>query len=92
MAAANTADVVAAVNFACPHNLRVVVKGGGHSYQGTSNSADSLLIWTRHMNKVVVDNAFAAQGSEGKQAPQPAVTVKAGAMWMPVYDAITTTA
>ena len=31
----STADVVAAVNFARRHNLRVAVKGGGHSYQGT---------------------------------------------------------
>ena len=41
-----TADVIAAVNFARENNLRLVVKGGGHSYQGTSNAADSLLIWT----------------------------------------------
>ena len=47
VAAANTADVVAAVNFAREHHLRLVVKGGGHSYQGTSNAADSLLIWTQ---------------------------------------------
>jgi hypothetical protein len=37
VAARTTADVVAAVNFAREHNLRLVVKGGGHSYQGTSN-------------------------------------------------------
>ena len=43
----SAADVVAAVNFARDHKLRVVIKGGGHSYQGTSNAADSLLIWTR---------------------------------------------
>jgi FAD binding domain len=49
VAAQTTADVVAAVNFARKNNLRLVVKGGGHSYQGTSNAADSLLIWTRHM-------------------------------------------
>ena len=36
----STADVVAAVNFARTHNLRLVVKGGGHSYQGTSNAAE----------------------------------------------------
>src|SRR5262249_4941370 len=50
VAAETTNDVVAAVNFARENNLRLVVKGGGHSYQGTSNAADSLLIWTRRMN------------------------------------------
>ena len=43
VAAKTTADVVAAVNFARKNNLRLVVKGGGHSYQGTSNAANSLL-------------------------------------------------
>jgi hypothetical protein len=43
VAAETTRDVVAAVNFARKNNLRLVVKGGGHSYQGTSNAADSLL-------------------------------------------------
>src|SRR5262245_26099798 len=42
VAAKTTADVVAAVNFARDNNLRLVVKGGGHSYLGTSNAADSL--------------------------------------------------
>ena len=73
-------------------HLRLVVKGGGHSYQGTSNSADSLLIWTRAMNSIVLHDAFVAQGCAGKQAPQPAVTVGAGAIWMQVYDAVTTQA
>ena len=43
VAAKTTQDVVAAVNFARTNNLRLVVKGGGHSYQGSSNAADSLL-------------------------------------------------
>ena len=33
VAARNTNDVVAAVNFARQNNLRIVVNGGGHSYQ-----------------------------------------------------------
>jgi FAD/FMN-containing dehydrogenase len=90
VAAESTADVVAAVNFARDHHLRLVVKGGGHSYQGTSDSADSLLIWTRHMNDVTLHDAFVGHGCAGNQAPQPAVTVAAGAMWIDAYDAVTT--
>ena len=90
VAARNAADVVAAVNFAREHNLRLVVKGGGHSYQGTSNAPDSLLVWTRMMKAVTVLDAFVAKGCQGKQAPTPVVTVDAGAMWIDVYDAVTT--
>jgi FAD/FMN-containing dehydrogenase len=92
VAAAETADVVAAVNFARDYYLRLVVKGGAHSYQGTSCSADSLLIWTRAMNDIVLYDAFVPQGCAGTLAPQPAVTVGAGAIWMHVYDAVTTQA
>ena len=89
VAAETTADVVAAVNFAREHNLRLVVKGGGHSYQGTSDAPDSLLVWTRHMHRVTLHDAFIAQGCEGT-APQPAVTIEAGAMWVDAYNAVTT--
>jgi FAD/FMN-containing dehydrogenase len=92
VAAAVTPDVVAAVNFARTHNLRLVVKGGGHSYQGTSSSADSLLIWTRAMNRIELHDAFVPQGGAGRLAPLPAVTVGAGAIWMSVYNAVTTRA
>jgi FAD/FMN-containing dehydrogenase len=92
VAARTTADVVAAVNFARDNKLRLVVKGGGHSYQGTSDAADSLLIWTRAMNDIVLHDAFVGQGCEAKQKPQPAVTVGAGCVWMHVYDAVTTKA
>ncbi len=90
VAAKNTADIVAAVNFARTNNLRLVVKGGGHSYQGTSSSADSLLIWTRAMNKIVVHESFVAHGCEAKQSPQPAVTIEAGALWLQAYNEVTT--
>ena len=90
VAAESTADVVAAVNFARKHNLRLVVKGGGHSYQGTSDAPDSLLVWSRHMNKVTLHDAFVAHGCTDVHAPQPAVTVQSGAMWIDAYDAVTT--
>ncbi|MGK6311920.1 FAD-dependent oxidoreductase [Neorhizobium sp. DT-125] len=92
VAAQTTADVVAAVNFARENNLRLVVKGGGHSYQGTSSAPDSLLVWTRKMSAVTLHDAFIGEGCAGRQAPQPAVTVKAGAIWGQVYDAVTTKA
>jgi FAD/FMN-containing dehydrogenase len=90
VAARTTRDVVAAVNFARDNNLRLVVKGGGHSYQGTSNSADSLLVWTRGMNAIVLNDAFVGTGGAGAAAPQPAVTIEAGAIWGRAYDAVTT--
>jgi FAD/FMN-containing dehydrogenase len=90
VAAHDAADVVAAVNFAREHNLRLVVKGGGHSYLGTSNAPDSLLVWTRAMNAIALHEGFVPKGLEGVQAPTPAVSVGSGAMWIDVYDAVTT--
>jgi FAD/FMN-containing dehydrogenase len=91
VAARSTAHVVAVVNFARERNLRLVIKGGGHSYLGTSNAPDSLLIWTRAMNRIELHDAFVAQGCDGT-LPQPAVSVEAGAIWTHVYDAVTTRA
>src|SRR5271155_5530549 len=90
VAAKSTADVVVAVNFARTNNLRLVVKGGGHSYQGTSNAADSLLIWTRQMDAVTLHDSFVGAGCEGRAEPQPAVSVEAGAIWGHVYNEVTT--
>jgi FAD/FMN-containing dehydrogenase len=90
VAAKTTRDVVAAVNFARTNNLRLVVKGGGHSYQGTSNAADSLLIWTRHMNAIVLHDGFVGAGCEGRAEPQLAVSIEPGAYWRQAYDAVTT--
>jgi FAD binding domain len=75
MVAQTADDVVAAVNFARQN------KGGGHSYQGTSNAPDSLLIWTRRMNAVTLHDAFIGAGCAGQHGPEKAVTVEAGAIW-----------
>src|SRR5215469_13356160 len=88
--AETTGDVVAAVNFARENNLRLVVKGGGHSYLGRSNAPDSLLIWTRHMNAAALHDEFVPQGCTAQQPPQPAVSVGAGAIWMHTYNQVTT--
>jgi FAD/FMN-containing dehydrogenase len=92
VAARTTADVVAAVDFAREHRLRLVVKGGGHSYLGTSCAPDSLLVWTRPMRAITLHDAFVPAGCAGRIAPQPAVTVEAGAVWGHAYDAVTTKA
>lgn len=92
VAASNAADVVAAVDFARTHHLRLVVKGGGHSYQGTSDAPDSLLVWTRHLNQVRLHDTFVGQGCAGTRAPQPAVSIGAGAMWIDAYAEVTTRA
>jgi hypothetical protein len=86
----STKDVVAAVNFARENDLRLVIKGGGHSYQGTSDAPDSLLISTREMNGITLHDAFVPVGCDAAHAPQPAVTVETGARWLAVYDAVTT--
>ncbi|MGH7780268.1 MAG: FAD-dependent oxidoreductase [Candidatus Binataceae bacterium] len=91
VAARNAQDIAAAVNFARENNLRLVVKGGGHSYQGTSNAPDSLLIWTRHMNDIAMHPGFVPQGCEHTMASQPAVTLGAGTIDIQAYEAVTTT-
>lgn len=89
--ARSSGDVAAAVNFAREHHLRLAVKGAGHSYLGTSNAADSLLIWTRAMNAVTLHDAFVPQGCEGT-TPVSAVSTGAGAVWIDLYHAVTTQA
>jgi FAD/FMN-containing dehydrogenase len=91
VAAREAADIAAAVDFARTHKLRLVVKGGGHSYKGASNAPDSLLLWTRAMNDVRLIDAFVPQGGKAAEA-LPAVSVGAGAMWIDAYTAVTTKA
>jgi FAD/FMN-containing dehydrogenase len=88
--ATNSTQVAAAVNFARQHRLRLAVKGGAHSYLGTSNAPDSLLIWTRSLNEVRLHDAFTPQGCAGRLKPMPAVSAGAGALWIDLYHAVTT--
>ena len=88
VAAESAADIAAAVDVARKHGLRLVVKGGGHSYFGNSNAADSLLVWTRRMDKVELHDSFVAAGAPAGTAPQGAVSIGAGAIWGRVYDAV----
>ena len=60
------------------NKLRLVVKGSGHSYQGTSNAPDSLLIWTRAMNTVTVHDAFVAARLRGEDGAGAGSVVRRG--------------
>lgn len=90
VAAKTTGDIVAAVNFARENRLRLVVKGGGHSYLGNSCAPDSLLVWTRNMHAIQVHEQFTVSGCETTQAAQPAVSIEAGAIWAQAYNEVTT--
>ncbi len=85
-------DVARAVDFARTHNLRLVVKGGAHSYLGTSSAPDSLLVWTRALTDVRLHDEFVGAGCAGKVDPVPAVSLGAGCMWADAYGAVTTRA
>lgn len=85
VAAESAADVAATVRFASAHNLRLVIKGRGHSYFGTSCAPDSLLLWTHRMNAITVHEAFVPAGS--KATLVPAISVGAGGMWLHAYQA-----
>lgn len=88
VAAESAADVAAAVDFARRHKLRLVVKGGGHSYFGNSNAADSLLVWTRRLDGVDLHDSFIPQGAPPGVAGEQAVSIGSGAIWGRVYDAV----
>jgi len=89
VAAENADDIVAAVNFARDHHLRLVIKGTGHDYLGRSNARDSLLVWTHKMRRVTLHEAFVARGCPDPQAGVPAVSVEAGTRWLEAYEAVT---
>jgi FAD/FMN-containing dehydrogenase len=82
-------DIVAAVDFARAHRLRLVVKGTGHDYLGRSNAADSLLVWTHEMRKVTSIDSFVGNGCPASQPGVPAVTVEAGSRWLDAYQEVT---
>lgn len=83
-------DVAAAVTFAREKNLRLVVKGGAHSYLGQSTAPDSLMIWTRDLDSIEMHDAFVPAGCAGRVDPVPAVSVASGAKFYQLYDAVTT--
>ena len=87
VAARSADDVAAAVRFARQHDLRLVVKGGGHAYQGGSSAPDSLLVWTRAMTATELHDGFVPDGCT--TPPVPAASFGAGTIWGAAYHAVT---
>ena len=87
--AQDTADIVAAVNFARDNAVKLVVKGTGHDYLGRNCAPDSLLVWTHHMREITVHDDFVPQGAPAGTAPVQAMTVEAGTRWLEAYRAAT---
>lgn len=60
---AHTADDISkALDFARRHGIRVSIKNTGHDYFGRSSAANSLGIWTHHMNDTKYHKKFQPQG------------------------------
>jgi FAD/FMN-containing dehydrogenase len=89
VAAEDSGDIVAAVDFARRYGLRLVIKGTGHDYLGRSNAPDSLLVWTHKMRRVSTHDAFLPSGCPATQAGSPAVSVEAGTRWLEAYQEVT---
>jgi FAD/FMN-containing dehydrogenase len=88
VAARSVSDIVTGVNFARENNVRLVVKGTGHDYYGRSTGPrESLLIWTHHMRKITVHDAFVPQGAPAGTTSVTAVTTTAGNRWLEAYKA-----
>lgn len=85
VAAQSAADVAAAVDFARTAGVRLVTKGGGHSYFGNSNAANSLLVWTKKMDRIEQHDRFVPGGAPRGTASDTAVSVGTGCLWGRVY-------
>lgn len=72
VAARSVSDIVTGVDFARENNVRLVVKGTGHDYYGRSSGPrESLLIWTHHMRRITVHDAFVPRGAPSVRSPCP---------------------
>ena len=86
--AADAADIVASVDFARKHGMRLVIKGTGHDYLGRSNAPDSLLVWTHNLRRISMNDAFVPRGCPTTTAT-PAVSLEAGTRWLEAYQEVT---
>ncbi|KAJ5947428.1 hypothetical protein N7466_000443 [Penicillium verhagenii] len=69
------ADVVAGVEFAETHNIRLVIKNTGHDFLGKSTGKGGLALWTHDFNDIELITNYSSSYYKG-----PALKVGAGVM------------
>ncbi|KAF5620589.1 isoamyl alcohol oxidase [Fusarium tjaetaba] len=82
--------VVAAMEFASEHNIRLVIKNTGHASNGRNLGNSSLSIWTHNMKRIELLENFILACPNAQNAPSPrmAATVGAGVQDGEMYEAL----
>lgn len=78
-------DVVIALKFAAESNLTVSVKTTGHSYQGSSTQAGSLMIWMQNFDK---DLTIIPSYTNSCGDTHDVISVGGGAVWNDIIEAV----
>ncbi|KAI1012811.1 hypothetical protein LB504_008493 [Fusarium proliferatum] len=88
---ATTVDhVVAALEFAGEHNIRLVIKNTGHAGNGRNLGNSSLSIWTHNLKSIELRQDFNLTCPNAQDAPSPrmAATVGAGVQDGEMFEAL----
>lgn len=54
--------------FANLYNIRLLIRGTGHDYNGKSTGAGALAIWTHHLTSISLNDAYSSSSYTGKAA------------------------
>jgi FAD/FMN-containing dehydrogenase len=76
--ATEAAHIRATIQFAKMHNIRLVIKNSGHSFQGRSTGLGSISVYTHHYRGFEIHEAFQPDNCPSTSPRVSAVTVAAG--------------
>ncbi|CAJ2508441.1 Uu.00g134670.m01.CDS01 [Anthostomella pinea] len=74
------AEVVAGIQFASEHNIRLVIKNTGHDYMGKSTGEGSLSLWTHNLKETEILSNYTSPLYSG-----PAIRIGAGVIGGELY-------
>ncbi|KAF8967507.1 FAD-binding domain-containing protein [Flammula alnicola] len=77
-------DVRATFAFTRKTKVPLVIKNSGHDYFGRSAGPGTLALWTRKLDKLVLDRNFVPEGCSSE--PTTAITIGAGQNFRAIYD------